>query len=60
MEEVTSGEVALVWESVVLENIASNAQACRLRTVALELGEFEYAFTFSKNSIFTGDSFKPN
>lgn len=53
MTKVLSGEIALVWESAVLDNIARSTESCRYTTVSMGIGEFYYAFALTKNSLYT-------
>ena len=53
MAKVTAGEIAFVWESAILENIAGNDVTCRFTTVSIGAGEFYYAFALKKNSLYT-------
>ena len=54
LSKVSSGEIALIWESAVLNHLTYQSDSCKLKTVSLGLGEFYYAFALRKNSPFTG------
>jgi len=55
MESVNSGDIALVWETAVLDHfVSTQTKECGLKTVSVGLGEFYYAFALRKDSPFTG------
>ena len=58
LERVNAGDIALVWETAVLDYFVSTQaeETCRLKSVSVALGEFYYAFALKKNSPFTGEN----